>query len=228
VPRCKKSGVIAVDGPAGAGKSTVARRLADCLGYLYLDTGAMYRALAYKALRRGIDLRDESAVAELLSESTIELYPRARGQVNVILDGHDVTQSLRTPEINAIVSIVAEFPSVRQDMVDRQRKIAQPGAIVMDGRDIGTFVLPDADVKFFLTASLEERAHRRYEELRRLGFGVSLRAVQEEIEHRDALDSRRRYAPLARAEDAILLDTTKMEVEEVVAQMLAICCQRLS
>ncbi|NMP22452.1 (d)CMP kinase [Sulfobacillus harzensis] len=221
------AGVIAVDGPAGAGKSTVARRLAAELGFLYLDTGAMYRALALKALHEGVDLRDEAALASLLSDTTIDLYPAPEGRVRVIVDGADVTDHLRSPEVNASVALVAGFASVRSEMVSRQRDMARQGAVVMDGRDIGTFVLPDAEVKFFLTASLEARSERRCQELTRLGYDVSLERIREEIQHRDLLDSSRPYAPLAMAEDAVLIDTTHMEVNEVVARMLAICRHRL-
>ncbi len=188
----------------------------------------MYRALAYKALRQGTDLRDEEALALLLGDTAIDLYPAPGGKVRVILDGHDVTDDLRTPEVNASVAQVAGFASVRSDMVARQRELAHHGGVVMDGRDIGTFVLPHAEVKFFLTASLDARADRRYRELVRMGFDVSRDRIREEIEHRDLLDSSRPYAPLSKAEDAILIDTTDMEVEEVVAHMLDLCRQRLA
>lgn len=227
VTKNARFGVIAVDGPAGAGKSTVARQLAAELGFLYLDTGAMYRALAYKALRLGVDLRDEAELAVLLEETTIELYPAPEGRVRVILDGGDVTESLRTPEVNASVALVAGFAAVRSEMVTRQRDMARHGGVVMDGRDIGTFVLPDADVKFYLTASLDARAERRYHEIISMGFDVSLDRIREEIQHRDMLDSSRPYAPLSRAEDALLIDTTYMEVEEVVALMLSTWRRRL-
>lgn len=223
-----KPGVIAVDGPAGAGKSTVARQVAAQLGFLYLDTGAMYRALAYKALAQGVDLRDGESLSELLSDTTIELYPAAGGSVQVVLDGADVTQDIRTPQVNASVSLVAGFSAVRTEMVARQRDMARQGGVVMDGRDIGTFVLPEADVKFFLTASLDARAERRYREMQRMGFDVSLERIREEIEHRDMLDSSRPYAPLQQAEDALLVDTTDMEVEEVVTTMIDVCRQRLA
>lgn len=187
----------------------------------------MYRALAYKALTEGVDLRDEDALSELLSNTTIELYPAEPGQVRTSLDGRDVSGALRTPEVNASVSLVASFNAVRQQMVLRQREMAQQGGIVMDGRDIGTHVLPDADVKFFLTASLQARAQRRFLELQEMGYNVSAERVQEDIEHRDRLDSSRPYAPLCQAPDAIIIDTTQMEVEEVVATMLELCRARL-
>ncbi len=223
-----KRGTVAVDGPAGAGKSTVARRLAAALDYLYLDTGAMYRALAYKALRHGIDLRDGPALAALLRETAINLYPVSEGRVSVVLDGEEVTEALRTPEVNASVSQVAGFEAVRGEMVARQRGMAGQGGVVMDGRDIGTFVLPHADVKFYLTASLDARARRRCLELERRGFPVEVTRVRDEIAHRDMLDSSRPYAPLAQAPDAVLVDTTHMEVEEVLAHVLKICRRRLA
>lgn len=218
---------VAVDGPAGAGKSTVARRLATLIHYLYLDTGAMYRALALKSLHHGIDLRDESALAGLLAETSIDLYPGENGTVSVILDGANVSNALRAPQINASVAQVAGFALVRQDMVARQREMARQGGVVMDGRDIGTYVLPNARVKFFLMASLDARAERRYRELRALGFDIELERIRDEIQHRDFLDSSRDVAPLAQADDAILIDTTQMEIEEVVSAMLETCRLRL-
>lgn len=224
----KLRGIVAVDGPAGAGKSTAARQLAAQLGFLYLDTGAMYRALAYKALKQGVDLRDDAALAELLQETVIQLAARDNGEVEVRLDGEDVSEALRTPEVNASVSQVAGFVTVRQEMVHRQREMARSGGVVMDGRDIGTFVLPEADVKFYLTASLTARAERRRLELKRLGFEVDRTRVEEEIAHRDMLDASRPVAPLSQADDALLVDTTHMEVEEVLAHMLQECRRRLA
>lgn len=218
--------IIAVDGPAGAGKSTVARKVADLLGFLYLDTGAMYRALALKALRHGVDLRDEAALTSLLERTTIDLYPQKGGSVSVYVDGEDVTASLRTPEVNAAVSQVAGFAAVREEMVRRQRQMAQSGSVVMDGRDIGTYVLPEADVKFYLTASLDARARRRQGDLAEIGYVVDFEELRDEIQHRDTLDASRPYGPLQQAEDAVLLDTTDLEVDRVVAAMIAIYHQR--
>lgn len=220
-----RRGIVAVDGPAGAGKSTVARLLATHLGYLYLDTGAMYRALAYKALKYGIDLRDDDSLADLLKDTEIVL--QGQEAVHVRLDNRDVTDELRTPAVNASVSQVAGLKTVRTEMVKRQRRMAENGGVVMDGRDIGTFVLPEADVKFYLTASLKARSQRRFDELARQGYPVEFSRIQEEISHRDLLDKNRNLAPLAQAHDAIRIDSTDMEVEDVLARMLAVCRQRL-
>lgn len=219
--------VIAVDGPAGAGKSTVARLAARELGYLYLDTGAMYRALALKALKHGVDLRDEEQLVNLLADTTIELVNGGSDPVRVWMDGKEVTGRLRTPEVDASVSQVAGYPAVHEEMVARQRRLARQGGVVMDGRDIGTFVLPDADVKFYLTASLAARAARRQRDLARLGYHVDLESLSEEIRHRDLLDSTRAYSPLRQAEDAIVIDTTDMEVEAVVGLVVERCRERV-
>jgi cytidylate kinase len=212
---------IAVDGPAGAGKSTAARLVAAALGYLYIDTGAMYRALALKALESGVDLRDEEEVARVLANSRITLGGPEDGG-GVWLDGHDVTRAVRTPEVNASVSVVAGFPKVRAYLVERQREMARGGGVVLDGRDIGTYVLPHADFKFYLTASLAARAERRRRELEAMGFQASLEELQSQIAHRDHLDASRALAPLRQAPDACVLDTTDMAVEDVVRAMLEI------
>lgn len=228
-PLVSKPAVIAVDGPAGAGKSTVARLVAVALGFLYLDSGAMYRALALKALRLGIDLRDEDQLSSLLSATELQMSNEVGGGIpQVWLDGENVTELLRSPEVNASVSLVAEFSGVRQQMAERQRQIASNGGVVMDGRDIGTVVLPEADLKFYLTASLEARASRRQRDLEQLGYFVDLDQLAKEIAHRDGLDSSRTHAPLRRADDAIAIDTTGMSIEAVVAQVIQACRRHVS
>lgn len=214
--------VVAIDGPAGAGKSTVARAVAERLGLLYLDTGAMYRALALKALETGTDLRDEASVVRLLSATDIRVGERPDQQVGVWLDGRDVTDLIRHPEVNAAVSLVAGFPGVRRAMVARQRRLAEGGGVVMDGRDIGTYVLPHAPFKFFLTASLSARAERRHRELADRGFWVDRAALESEMCERDRLDSSRSVAPLRQAEDAHLIDTTQLAAAEVVDRIVGV------
>jgi cytidylate kinase len=214
--------VVAVDGPAGAGKSTVARELAARLGYVYVDTGAMYRALALKALTVGADLRDEDQVYHVLEHSDIALEAKPGGSLAVWLDGREVTAELRTPEVNASVSLVAGFPKIREAMVRRQRELAQGGGVVVDGRDIGTYVLPEADFKFYLTASLDARARRRQRELEALGYRVDLAELSLQIQHRDELDQKRPVAPLRQAADAVVIDTTNLPASAVVREILAI------
>lgn len=218
--------VVAIDGPAGAGKSTVARTVASRLGLLYLDTGAMYRALALKALATGTDLRDERALAHLLETSDISVAEDPNKNPAVLLDSQDVTDQVRSPEVHASVSLVAGFRAVREGMVRRQRELAADGGVVMDGRDIGTYVLPGAPFKFFLTASLAARAARRQLELRQRGFSVELSDLAEEILLRDRLDTTREVAPLKQAADARLIDTTDLSVDEVVDRILAVVQSR--
>lgn len=216
---------IAIDGPAGAGKSTVARRVAQRLGYLYIDTGAMYRALTLAAQRRGVSPHDEDALAKLARVLTIAFAADGDGQ-RVLLDGEDVTDAIRAPDVTAEVSHVARHPMVREVMVEKQRELAKDGGIVMDGRDIGTHVLPNADVKIYLTASIDERALRRQREMEARGYRVDLETVKEEIARRDRLDSERAVAPLQKAADARLLDTTGLSVDDVVEEILAMCRTR--
>lgn len=212
---------IAIDGPAGAGKSTVARILAQRLNFLYLDTGAMYRAITYKALRQGVDPKDGEALTDLAEHTEIEIETNENGS-RLMLDGQDVTEYLRGPEIGAAVSLVAQVPGVRYRLVALQRQIAQNNNVVMDGRDIGSNVLPNATHKFFITASVEERARRRWLETCMSGMNLTLEQVEMEIRTRDSIDSRREVAPLTVCPDAVYIDTTGLEIEEVVAKMLAV------
>jgi len=205
---------IAIDGPAGAGKSTAAKKLAKLLGFTYIDTGAMYRAITLKVLRENISLKDEERIVEVARKSDISLDGE-----RVFLDGEDVSEEIRKPIISQKVSVVSQIPEVREILVKKQRKIAEGKNVVMDGRDIGTVVLPDAQFKFFLTASLEERARRRYEELKNKGTEVKYEEVLEEIKKRDSLDSGRKTSPLTIPEGAILIDTTDLTEEEVVERV---------
>jgi CMP/dCMP kinase len=215
----KKLLSIAIDGPAGAGKSTVAKQVAERLSFIYIDTGAMYRALTYKALTTGTDLNDGTDLEALLHSTDIELVITEGGQA-VILDGKDVSKEIRTSEVTNNVSFVARQPEVRTEMVKRQQLLAESGGVVMDGRDIGTHVMPKAELKIFLIASVEERARRRYEENMSKGFESDFEQLKSEIALRDKRDSEREAAPLRKAEDAIELDTTSMTIEEVVSSIL--------
>ena len=209
--------VVAIDGPSGAGKSTAGRAVAERLGYVFLDTGAMYRALALAALRAGVALDDAAEVAGLATGLRLDLRPGGA----VILDGEDVTATLRTQEVGAAASRVSVHPPVRRHMVARQREMGQAGGVVMDGRDIGTAVFPDADVKFYVDAHPRQRATRRHEELTQRGQASDLDTIEREIRARDHADSTRAESPLTRAPDAIHLDTTELGLDEVVRRMLA-------
>ena len=211
---------IAIDGPAGAGKSTVAKAIAKQLGLFYVDTGAMYRAIAYKALRLNIPLDQEQTVVAMARETEIQLdHSEAR---KVYCDGEDVTEAIRNPEISRSVSVVAAYPKVRERLVELQRCEAERGGVVMDGRDIGTYVLPQANLKIFLTASLGERAKRRWLELERSGKKLAIEEVEIDMEKRDRLDVEREVSPLVPASDAIILDTTGLTVEDIVGRILAL------
>lgn len=211
---------IAIDGPAGAGKSTVARQVAERLGICYLDTGAMYRVVAYKALLAGISLQDEEAVVALAQNTAIKFDPN--DGKTVYCDEQDVTAQIRSPEVSRAVSIVASYQGVREHLVRLQRQAATKGSSVLDGRDIGTYVLPEADVKIYLTASAEERTKRRYLENVKAGKATSQEEVSVDIENRDRLDSEREHAPLRPAEDAIILDSTGLTIEEVIEKIVKI------
>lgn len=212
---------VAIDGPAGAGKSTVAQEVALRLGYLYIDTGAMYRALTWLALEKNIDLSDDAALSRLAEVADIRFLSFPEGQ-KVIADGQDVSEAIRIPDVSEKVSRVSAVAGVREPMVRLQRRLAENGSVVMDGRDIATHVLPNAEVKIFLTASIDERAQRRYLEMTRKGFEVNLDRLKIEIAQRDAADASREVSPLVQADDAILLDTTGLSREQVVEQVLRI------
>jgi CMP/dCMP kinase len=215
--------VIAIDGPSGAGKSTAGRVLAARLGYTFLDTGAMYRALALKALRERVRLDDEAALGDLARRSAIELAEGGRG---VRLDGDDVTAAIRTRDVSAAASRVSAHPQVRRHMVARQQELGRRGGVVLDGRDIGTAVFPDADVKFYVDADPRRRAVRRQEELAAAGTIADLDAIEQEIRDRDHADTTRPDSPLTRAPDAVLVDSSEAGVEDVVERMLTVIRQQ--
>lgn len=212
---------VAIDGPAGAGKSTVARLVALALEYVYVDTGAMYRAVTLHMIRHGVRPEETELVARKAAELDIRLVPE-RNRQKVLLDGEDVTELIRSLEVNRQVSHFAKIERLRQMLVDMQRRLAAGKGVVMDGRDIGTQVLPDAEAKFFLTASVEERALRRYKEMEDCDH-VSLEQLQREIAERDRLDEQRTVSPLVCASDAIRLDTTSMSIDDVVAHIVSYC-----
>ncbi|ALC81434.1 MULTISPECIES: (d)CMP kinase [Bacillus] len=212
---------IAIDGPAAAGKSTVAKIVATKKSFIYIDTGAMYRAVTYAAIKNQIDLADENQLAELLKRTTIDLVVES-GKQKVFVNNDEVTDEIRTDEVSNQVSLVAKHGQVRESLVARQRKMAEQGGVVMDGRDIGTHVLPDAEVKIFLLASVQERAKRRFEENKKKGYDVNYDILVEEIAKRDKLDSEREISPLRKAEDAIEIDTTSLSIQEVAEKILQI------
>lgn len=222
----KKKLSIAIDGPAAAGKSTVAKVVAEKLSYIYIDTGAMYRALTYKALVNNLNLEDENSLLETLLSTKLELYPSPKGQL-VFLDNQEVTDMIRSSEVTNSVSIVAKHQKVREEMVRMQQSFAFNGGVVMDGRDIGTHVLPNAEVKVFLLASVEERAVRRHTENLQKGFPSNLDQLKEDIARRDKIDSEREYAPLKKADDAIEIDTTSLSILEVVEKIMALVHERV-
>lgn len=217
---------IAIDGPAAAGKSTVAKIVAEKLSYIYIDTGAMYRALTYKAIINQLNLEDEDSLLDTLLTANIELFPSERGQM-VFLDGQDVTDLIRSREVTNSVSVVSKHKKVREEMVRRQQAFAVGGGVVMDGRDIGTFVLPNAEVKVFLLASVEERAIRRHNENLEKGFPSDLEKLKEDISRRDKIDSEREVAPLKKAEDAMEIDTTSLTIPKVVEKIMALVSERI-
>ena len=211
--------IIAIDGPAGSGKSTIAKLVAKRLNYRYIDTGAMYRAVAWTAQKKGLSLTDETAMAELARSLKIEFVPGADGQ-SVLVDGENATAHLKNETVGKEAATVAAQKSVREVLVARQRQIGETGNVVMDGRDIGTVVFPQANKKFFFVADAEERGRRRYEELKSKNPDLDLKIIIEEIRQRDHEDCNRKISPLVRAEDALEVDTTRLSIEEVTDHVL--------
>ncbi|CUS87932.1 cytidylate kinase [Candidatus Kryptonium thompsonii] len=211
--------IIAIDGPAGSGKSTTARLVAQKLGYTYIDTGAMYRALTLKVIESNVDPNDEDSIVKLAENTRIDLIYE-NGNLKVILDNRDVRDKIRTPEVTSLVSVVSAHPKVRDIMVKKQRELGKDGGVVIDGRDIGTVVFPNADLKIFMTADVKERAKRRQKELKAQGFEIEIEKLIKEIEERDEFDSNREISPLKKADDAIEIDTTNLTIEEQVELVL--------
>lgn len=211
---------IAIDGPAGAGKSTIAKLLSERLGITYMDTGAMYRALTWKLLNKSVDLNDEKLVANIAKDTVMQI-----NQEDIVLDGQTLKNEIREDIVNQNVSEVARIAEVREILVDLQRKMSQDISIVMDGRDIGTHVLPNADYKIFLTASIDERAKRRALELNKKGFKTNIEDIKEGIEHRDKIDTERKASPLKPAEDAIIVDSTSKSIDTVIDELMNIVSQ---
>ena len=210
--------VIAVDGPAAAGKSTISKRLAKTLGFTYIDTGAMYRAFTEYVLRKGVDPKDEQACCALIPEVEIELFPDGK----VMCSGKDVTREIREPHVSGNVSYIASYKEIRLALVELQRKMGEKSSVIMDGRDIGTYVFPNADVKIFQVASVEERAKRRYIENQEKGISCTYEDIVADVEKRDRIDSSRAFAPLKPAADSVLLDTSNFTIEESVEAALKI------
>ena len=220
-----KKFAVAVDGPAGSGKSTVAKEIAKALGILYIDTGAMYRTVGMACLKKGIDPADEGAVVASLDDLDMKIFPEAGGQ-RILLDGEDITSCIRTEEIGKAASSVAAYQKVREKLVEIQQGLAKEQSVIMDGRDIGTKVLPDAEVKIYLDASVEERAKRRVGELEAQGKTADLEIIREEIAHRDYQDMHRENSPLCRADDAVNVDTTGLDIPAVTEKLLALIAEK--
>ncbi|MCR5185031.1 MAG: (d)CMP kinase [Bacilli bacterium] len=214
---------VAIDGPAAAGKSTVAKRVAEILNFTYIDTGAMYRAFTWYCLEKGLDCQDEKACVAVIPEVKIELKP---GHI-VLCNGQDVSKEIRLPRVSQNVSYIASYKDIRLALVELQRAMAETSSVIMDGRDIGTYVLPNAEVKIFQIASVETRAIRRYDENISKGIPCTLEEIEEDVRRRDYIDSHRDFAPLKPAADSVLLDTSFMNVDEVVNEVLKIIEQKM-
>jgi len=215
--------IIAIDGPAGAGKSTIARMVAERLGYLYINTGAMYRSITWKALQENIDIEDEDALVKLAEKCEISFQDNGK---RIILNNNDISQEIRFPEVDKNISTIVKFPRVRDIMVKQQQLMGQKGGVVSEGRDVTTVVFPNADVKIYLDASLTERAKRRYKELKEKGYNLDVSDVEKETFRRDTSDKSREYGPLRIAPDAVIVDTTDMNIEQVVDRIIEIAARR--
>jgi cytidylate kinase len=217
--KTKAVNIIAIDGPASSGKSTLGKRLADCLGYLYFDTGVMYRAVTWAAIQRGIPIQDEAGITELAEQVQIDVRPPSREDgrsYDVLVDGQDVTWEIRQAEVDANVSPVSAYPGVRRALTAQQRRVGLRGRVVMVGRDIGTVVLPEADLKVYLDATLPERARRRHQELLSRGVQAELKKILQSLMARDQIDSTRLVAPLRPAEDALIIDSDGLDADQVL------------
>ena len=223
----KKNGfIIAIDGPAAVGKSTMGKLIARKLGFLYIDTGAIYRAITWKVLKNNIDINNENMISDIVSSTCITIKKTntksLKDSYHIFVDEKDVTEEIRNPKIDRNVSQIAKLPKIRRQLIHLQRKLAEKGNIVMEGRDIGSVILPMADIKLYFTASEEERIKRRYKELIKKGYDVGYEEVKKQIVQRDEIDSKRKYAPLIKAKDAILIDSTEKSIEEVKDEILKI------
>ena len=215
---------VAIDGPAAAGKSTIAKKVAEILGLIYIDTGAMYRAFTWYCLNKGINCEDEAACVAVIPEVNIEFGTER----TVYCNGQDITREIRLPDVSFNVSYIASYKDIRLALVDLQRAMADKGSVIMDGRDIGTYVLPNAEVKIYQIASVETRAIRRYDENISKGIPCTLEEIEEDVRRRDYIDSHRDFAPLKQAEDAICLDTSEMTIDEVVAAVIKIIKDKIA
>ncbi len=223
----KKNGlIITIDGPAAVGKSTMGKLIARELGFLYIDTGAIYRAITWKVLKNNINVNDENIISNLVSNTCVTIEKVNCKSLNdyyhIFVDGEDITEEIRNPRIDQNVSQIARLPKIRKQLIYLQRKLAEKGNIVMEGRDIGSVILPQADIKFYFTASEEERIKRRYRELINKGYRMDYEEVKKQIIQRDKIDSKRKYAPLIKAKDAILIDSTEKSIEEAKDNILKI------